>query len=82
MPGRSGQNFVDDGAPPDRFVWVFAPASRDGDRDIEMSRHERVDFSCRDISFGRISVHPFAAEATLPRRHHHEITTVGSYASV
>ena len=54
------------------ILWVFAPTSRDGDRHIEMSRHERVHFSCRDNSFGRICARPFAEEATIPRRHHNE----------
>ena len=52
--------------------WVFAPTSRDGDRDIEMSRHLRMDFVCRHISFGGINVHPLAGEARFPRRHQDE----------
>ena len=54
---------------------VIASTSRDGGRDIEMSRHERVHFSCRHISFGRIIALPLAGEHPFPRRHHYEITT-------
>ena len=51
---------------------VIAPTSRDGGRDIEMSRHERVHLSCRHISFGRIIALPLAGEHPFPRRHHNE----------
>ena len=51
---------------------VIAPTSRDGGRDIEMSRHERVHFSCRHISFGRIIALPLAGEHPFPRQHHNE----------
>ena len=54
---------------------VFAPTSRDGGRDIEMSPHDPVDFPCGNNSIGRVNVHPLAGVDPLPRRHRVEITT-------
>ena len=54
---------------------VFAPTSRDGGRDIEMSPHDPVDFPCGNNSIGRVNVHPLAGVDQLPRRHRVEIST-------